>query len=125
MAPSDDFFEKGSLYKADVNVIGAGGGLKLNERGTLRYPTESDNHGISKYGEKDSIKNKNCPYVLIAIGRASFQMGASMYMRCPPVAAMAPSPSVAASPSPCITARYSRCGHLDTSFSRHRLPRSS
>jgi len=80
MAPSDDFFEKGSLYAADVNIIGAGGGLKLNERGTLRYPMESDRHGVFKYGEKDSIKNKNCPYVLIAIGRASFQMGASLYM---------------------------------------------
>jgi hypothetical protein len=80
MAPSDDFFEKGSLYAADVNVIGAGGGLKLNERGTLRYPMESDRHGVFKYGEKDSIKNKNCPYVLIAIGRASFQMGAALYM---------------------------------------------
>ena len=82
MAPSNDFFEKGSLYASelDVNVIGAGGGLKLNERGTLRYPMERDNHGVFKYGEKDSIKNKNCPYVLIAIGRASFQMGASLYM---------------------------------------------
>ena len=82
MAPSDDFFEKGSLYKANVNVIGAGGGLKLNERGTLRYPMESDRyHGIFKFNEEDSIKNaNNCPYVLIAIGRASFEMGASLCM---------------------------------------------
>ena len=66
---------------------------------------ESDNHGYFKYGEKDSIKNKNCPYVLIAIGRASFQMGASLYMPAGGGNA-APSPSAAASPSLCITARY-------------------
>ena len=61
-------------------MIGAGGGLKLDQRGTLRYPMESDRHGIFKYTEKDSIKNKNCPYILIAIGRASFEIGAALYM---------------------------------------------
>ena len=80
MAPADDFFEPGSLYSAKVNVIGAGGGLTLNQRGTFRYPMESDNHGIFKFKEKDSIKNVNCPYILIAVGRASLEMGAALFM---------------------------------------------
>ena len=80
MAPTDEFFEPGSLYSAKVNVIGAGGGLTLNQRGTFRYPMESDHHGIFKFKEKDSIKNENCPYILLAIGHASIEMGAALFM---------------------------------------------
>ena len=37
MAPSDDFFEKGSLYASDVNVTGAGGGLNLTSAALLSW----------------------------------------------------------------------------------------
>ena len=84
MAPHDDFMESGSIYKSEVNVIGAARSNVIPPapmRSTLWYPMESDAHGIVKYTEKDSILNNNCcPYILIAIGRASFEIEAALYM---------------------------------------------
>jgi hypothetical protein len=60
----------------------------------------------------DSRINANERYVLIAIGRASFNRSRWVPPSvCPPATKTAPSPSAAASPSPCTTARYSRYGH--------------
>ena len=80
MAPLDDFFEPGSIYRSDVNVVGASGGLKLDQRGTLRYPMCTVSHGTRKWKEKGAIKNKNCPYVLLAAGRSSIEHGTSLHM---------------------------------------------
>eukprot|EP00966_Prymnesium_polylepis_P268447 6201980-Prymnesium_polylepis.1 len=38
------------------------------------------NHGIKKFEEKNGIHNPACPYVLLALGRASRENGLEMHM---------------------------------------------
>ena len=74
-----DHFKPGSLYKSQSNVVGVSGAMTLDKRGDFRYPMET-NKGIRKWEENKSIFNPKCPYVLLALGRASTEKGLTMYM---------------------------------------------
>ena len=46
----------------------------------FQFPMVTEHHGLRKWDEKDSIYNANCPYALLAIGRASREKGLALYM---------------------------------------------
>ena len=60
-------------------MLGVSGGFKAKYRGTLRWPVES-NVGLRVFRELRSIKEKSCPYVLLAGGRASREQGVETYL---------------------------------------------
>ena len=56
-------------------MTGVGGPMPTSHRGELRLPMQTSSHGIRAFREKNSILNPKCPYVLLAIGRASREQG--------------------------------------------------
>ena len=77
---SPDQFKPGSIVESKTDVIGAFGPGTCNKRGHFRFPMETESHGIRKFEESNSILNDKCPYVLLALGRASIEQGVSLYM---------------------------------------------
>ena len=75
-----DQFTPGSLVEGSASVIGVGGAMKISEVGELRWPMETQNHGIRKWIEGDSPYNPKCPYVLLSPGRAQLEHGISVEM---------------------------------------------
>ena len=79
MGNSEDHFKPGTLVKSQSKVVGVSGPMTLDRKGEFRYPMET-NHGIRKWEEGNSILNKTCPYVLLALGRSSIEKGLSLTM---------------------------------------------
>ena len=82
ICPSDEHFEKGSLVESTSRVLGVDGPASCGWRGTARLcmTTTSGDEKPGLYHEKRSIKNPRCPFVLMAIGRASIEQGVCMVM---------------------------------------------
>ena len=80
MGNSTDHFRPGSIVAAESKVIGVSGPMTIGERGDFRFPMVTVNHGIKKFEEKNGIHNPACPYVLLALGRASRENGLEMHM---------------------------------------------
>ena len=59
---------------------GAEGNFVTKQKGELRWPMVTDQHGVRCFREKDSILNRKCAFVLIAIGRASIEQGVVIVM---------------------------------------------
>ena len=74
-----DQCEEGSIYKCESQVQGAGGTLKVPEKGSLRMPMDTS-RGVGLFRENDAILNRLCAYVLIALGRASREQGVKAVM---------------------------------------------
>ena len=72
-------YKPGSMYREESAVIAAGGNLGLNEKGEMRYPLATS-RGPGYWGEHGSIFNQACPYVLLALGRASIEKGVTLVM---------------------------------------------
>eukprot|EP00966_Prymnesium_polylepis_P109152 2525959-Prymnesium_polylepis.1 len=81
MANSEDNFKRGSIVDSESKVIGAksSGPMTIGKRGAFRFPKVT-NKGIKKFEEDNGILNPTCPYVLLALGRASRQNGLEMHM---------------------------------------------
>ena len=80
MGNSEDQFKKGSIVAAQAKVIGVSGPMTINRRGIFQFPMDTINQGLKKWEENNSILNRACPYVLLALGRASIEHGLAMYM---------------------------------------------
>ena len=72
-------FEPNSVYKSKTDLAAAGGSLTCEEKAHMRYPLTTS-RGPGFWRERDSIVNRLCPYVLLALGRASIEKGLSMWM---------------------------------------------
>eukprot|EP00966_Prymnesium_polylepis_P133761 3091796-Prymnesium_polylepis.1 len=53
--------------------------MTINRRGAFRFPMIT-NKGLRKWDENNAILNPACPYVLLALGRASKEQGLSLHM---------------------------------------------
>jgi len=71
-------YGEGSLYDERAEVSGASGKFSTSEKGLLQLPMMSKGHGLKIFEEAGSILNESCPYILIAIGRASHEQGVSL-----------------------------------------------
>ena len=79
MGNHEDHFKPGSLFKSQSKVIGVSGAMTLNKRGEFPYPMVT-NKGIRKWEESKAILNPQCPYILLALGRASTEKGLTLYI---------------------------------------------
>ena len=74
-----DQAKPGSEYDQESSVDGASGAFKTKTCAHMAYPMDT-NKGIRLWDEAGSIVNKACAYVLLALGKASRQSGASLWM---------------------------------------------
>ena len=79
MANHPDQMKKGSIYEHESQVSGVAGKLSVKHRGEMAYPIET-NVGFRVWAEKESILNKACAYLLLALGRASREQGLALDM---------------------------------------------
>ena len=75
-----DQFRAGSIIDSPSKVIGVSGPMTVGQRGDLQFPMITESHGMRKWLEKNAIKNELCPYLLLALGRASRERGVEMHM---------------------------------------------
>ena len=68
-------FERGTLVEKSSSILGVGGSMTTKLRGSLRVPVLTEHHGMGAYKERDAILNEKCPFVLLALGRASIEQG--------------------------------------------------
>eukprot|EP00966_Prymnesium_polylepis_P154646 3571088-Prymnesium_polylepis.1 len=80
MGNSKDRFKAGSIVASESKVIGVSCPMTIGERRYFRFPMVTVNHGIKKFEEKNGIHNSACPYVLLALRRASREHGLEMHM---------------------------------------------
>ena len=71
-------FAAGSLFSKTSTVLGVGGNMTTRQRGHLRVPVQTCDHDVLAYAERGAILNEKCPFVLLALGRASIEQGVSV-----------------------------------------------
>ena len=78
----EDQTRAGSVHGGETALNGAHGGFKAKRKCDMRLavPTERSTSKVGYYTEADCVFHPPCPYVLLAIGRGSWEQGISMFM---------------------------------------------